>query len=489
MAAKKTAISHKTKTAAGKKPPEQARKNAAPAKARSRKKTAPVPGTAPATSAGPTNTAAGSRVTGLRVRMYRVGFGDFFLLTVPTDAGPKHILIDCGVHAGDIGSIKDAVEQMAKETGGNLALLIMTHRHADHISGFATCKDVFSQFTVERVWMSWFENPNDTNAVKFQSNLVAVAAQLKQALAARTDPDSKELTNMAENITGEPLGFGGASSNSVALGVLHGGFKNRPPIDYYQAGDQATLPQDLIDAGLGAQILGPPIDPALVSQMNGKNEQYLATNDQSNLTPIVPFARAFQTDAPHYPPVAVDHDAIEKSVNDAQPDLLAAKARQSDNTLNNQSLVVLFTFRGKTLLFVGDAQWGNWENFLFGGPVGTPGHTNLTDKSESILAAVDFYKVGHHGSTNATPIDAAGALRDGCVAMCSTQPGIYGSEARNTEVPRIPLLDALDKKTKNQLVRSDQIIAGTAKLDLKLGSPPLIFILGPDKKLFIDYDF
>jgi hypothetical protein len=34
--------------------------------------------------------------------MYRVGFGDFFLLTVPTPTGPAHILIDCGVHAGDI---------------------------------------------------------------------------------------------------------------------------------------------------------------------------------------------------------------------------------------------------------------------------------------------------------------------------------------------------------------------------------------------------
>ena len=46
--------------------------------------------------------------------MYRVGFGDFFLLTVPSDDGPQHILIDCGVtpgktKKGDIGTIKDAV--------------------------------------------------------------------------------------------------------------------------------------------------------------------------------------------------------------------------------------------------------------------------------------------------------------------------------------------------------------------------------------------
>ena len=32
----------------------------------------------------------------LRVRMYRVGFGDCFLVTVPDGKKGKHILIDCG---------------------------------------------------------------------------------------------------------------------------------------------------------------------------------------------------------------------------------------------------------------------------------------------------------------------------------------------------------------------------------------------------------
>src|SRR5260221_14498671 len=56
------------------------------------------------TSSGPpasTPTSSGGNPKGLRVRMYRVGFGDFFLLSVPTPKGPKpfrHILIDCGVH-------------------------------------------------------------------------------------------------------------------------------------------------------------------------------------------------------------------------------------------------------------------------------------------------------------------------------------------------------------------------------------------------------
>jgi beta-lactamase superfamily II metal-dependent hydrolase len=430
--------------------------------------------------------------TGLRVRMYRVGFGDFFLLTVPTAAGPKHILIDCGVHAGDIGSMKAAVAQMAEETKFNLALVIMTHRHADHISGFASCKDVFSRFTVERVWMSWFEDPDKKEAANFQSSLAAVAAQLHAALAARADPESKELANMAQNIIGAPLALGAGASNAVALEMLNGGFSNRPKPDFYKAGDSPTLPQDLADAGLTAQILGPPIDETLVAQMDSKNHQYLANNDGSGSGPIDPFAEVFRTDAGSYPEQAFKGDnvadKIESRVKELQPDLLAAKARQADNTLNNQSLVVLFTFRGKHLLFVGDAQWGNWENFLFGGALGTAGHTGLTNQSKSILGEVDFYKVGHHGSTNATLVDAVNGLRDGCVAMCSTEPGCYGKSEKGTEVPRAPLLAALQKKTNNQLVRSDQIKADGNAPTADLPSPPPIFKV-PATGLYVDYNF
>src|SRR5262249_49748484 len=42
---------------------------------------------------------------GIRVRMFRIGFGDFFLLSVPAAGGSKHILIDCGVHATDLKTI------------------------------------------------------------------------------------------------------------------------------------------------------------------------------------------------------------------------------------------------------------------------------------------------------------------------------------------------------------------------------------------------
>jgi hypothetical protein len=315
-----------------------------------------------------------------------------------------------------------------------------------------------------------------------------VAEQMQTALAVRDRPEDDELHFMAENITGDSVGIAGGASNAVALQVLHGGFKNKAPVAYYQAGDTPKLPQDLVDAGLTAQILGPPHDLSLVAQMNGKNEQYLAASDPSVSKPVLPFGRTFQTNARHYPAAAFreySHGGIERAVTQSQPDLLAAMARQADNTLNNQSLVVLFTFNGKHLLFAGDAQWGNWENFLYGGKIGTSGHTALTAQSRSILASLDFYKVGHHGSTNATPKDALSAMREGCVAMCSTQPGCYGKASSGTEVPRIPLLEAIEKKTDNQLARSDQVKAGSQGPTKDLDVPTKPF--STPGELYIDY--
>src|SRR4051812_732983 len=78
-----------------------------------------------AASDAPAATAAPNAKGKLRVRMYRVGFGDFFMLTVAAPSGPKHILIDCGVHAKDIGTIHDAVAQMQKDCDSKLSLVIM----------------------------------------------------------------------------------------------------------------------------------------------------------------------------------------------------------------------------------------------------------------------------------------------------------------------------------------------------------------------------
>jgi len=412
--------------------------------------------------------------------MYRVGFGDFFLLTFSRSGKSAHVLVDCGVHAKSTNSIGTAIDQLATDTGHHLALIIVTHRHADHISGFGLGAAQFKQFTVDRIWMPWFENQHDPDAVKLQASLTQVARRLQLAFAAQ-GADS-EYFRMAQNATGE-LDAAGTSSNEKALSVIHGGFANKPPIDYVKGGDAANLPPALADMGVTASILGPPIDPHLISQMDNKSHQYLdqlAAEDGSTQTGPI-FDDRFVTDASSYAGADLDSaelSDIEKRIASCQPDVLAAIAAKADNTLNNQSVVALFEFNSKRLLFAGDAQWGNWENFLFGGALGTPGHEQLTDSAKAILGSIDFYKVGHHGSTNATPVDALEAMREGMAAMCSTAEGAYN------QVPRGPLLDALKAKTGGKLARSDQVKVPDAAA---VGDALNAAFEAPTQELYIDY--
>jgi beta-lactamase superfamily II metal-dependent hydrolase len=444
-------------------------------------------------SGGQTATAA-TGDAGLRVRMYRVGFGDFFLLTIPGNP-PQHILIDCGVtpgttHAGDIGTIKDAVADMAKETNSRLALIIMTHRHMDHIIGFSRCADVFSKFKVDAIWMPYWESEYDDHAKKFQAELTAVALDVQQhlALSAGANPDVDDMLAMLHNATGvesaAPMAAAGTAAASKKTGT--GGGSNAASLDllknklgvkpeYYAHGDKATLPAALAATGLTAEILGPPRSDAAdtfmkLTDLKKGVGQYLGAATVVGEGKIQPFDRPWRADATAYPASAFHefvprggkgapsfgNAELEAAVNAAQPEVLLTAVKSLDSFLNNQSLVVLFTFKGKKMLFVGDAQAGNWEYWMCGGtPTNLPSVDKITAEGKAILSNLDFYKVGHHGSTNATPIVAVETMGSDFAAMCSTQIGAYGNADKGTEVPRTPLLAALGKKS--ALVRSDQL--------------------------------
>jgi beta-lactamase superfamily II metal-dependent hydrolase len=453
----------------------------------------------------------------LRVRMYRVGFGDFFLLTVPTKTGAQHILIDCGVHAGNIGSMNACVQDLIKETNRKLALVVATHYHADHLSGFASNYDEFAEFEVGMVWITNRLDPNNKSAAKFKAQIRSLAGQLQLRLGARTDEAGKQAQDKVQNALGIQLGAKDKEGdNEKALRLLTQGFKNKPPVRYYQGGDKPELPIRLKGA-ITAELLGPaPIDSGKeFASSDNKKEQYVAAAAEEDLPssdPLVPFEKDWPASADDYPEAAFREyrtesqverrqpgspKALEQVLQAAQPDVLLAMAEAVDGTLNNQSLVILFTCLGKKLLFVGDAQWGNWSYWLYGKKV-TGVDPGINEKAKKILGSVDFFKVGHHGSTNANPIPAVAALNAECVSMCSTESSDaypnkkrpYGSVEKETEVPRIKLMKEMEKRTKNRLVRSDWItvldVKASPEAKKQLAKLPANFSKGG---LYVDYVF
>ena len=94
-------------------------------------------------------------------------------------------------------------------------------------------------------------------------------------------------------------------------------------------------------------------------------------------------------------------------------------------------------------VFPGDAQLENWQYALREAPD--------ADATRARLKTARLYKVGHHGSLNATPkslwngFEHRGpeAAPERLVTMLSTAADKHGSLARNTEVPRRVLVEAL----------------------------------------------
>ncbi len=368
----------------------------------------------------------------IRLRMYRVGFGDCFLLSFPVESEYKHVLVDCGVHArGDIGTMDRIVADIEKQTGGKLALVVATHAHQDHISGFGKGKEVFGKFSeVGQVWMPWTEDPEDSQAAKLKRKRLALAMQLEQHFAL-TGSAAQQAMAAVMNITG----------NQVALDFLHSGFNGKAEVRYLEAGDKIQKPPI---PGLSVKVLGPPRDQDFLSKMDPPAAQRyirLGDNNQSvQANALKPFGDKWVLPRKSR---ALDglrmDEKSEKELNRQLADTsLEGLAFTIDQALNNTSVVLLLTFSGQNLLFPGDAQYGNWKAWLD------------QEGSDDLLAGVHFYKVSHHGSFNATPKGAVEKLT-GFAAMASTQNVPWAS------IPRLPLMKALAEKSKNKVVRSDSL--------------------------------
>jgi glyoxylase-like metal-dependent hydrolase (beta-lactamase superfamily II) len=76
----------------------------------------------------------------VRVQMYQVGFGDCFLLRFEYagQAEPaRHILIDFGTRQLAAGlNLADVAGEIDARTSGGPDVVVLSHRHQDHMSGF-----------------------------------------------------------------------------------------------------------------------------------------------------------------------------------------------------------------------------------------------------------------------------------------------------------------------------------------------------------------
>jgi hypothetical protein len=383
--------------------------------------------------------------SGVTVRMYRQGLGDCFLLAFPTDTGkPFYVLIDCGIArtlAGDHKgpTIKEVAEHVRDSTGGRIDLLVVTHAHWDHIAGFSPARgaaSVFQDMQIGQVWLPWTENPRDNRATAHKKTVQKAHRALRAALNRAANPGSVQPISSV-------LDFLGATGDDVraAMQVIVGLAKKDGPqyLDPAQLHKPRTLPH--VQARL--YVLGPPRDVLRLHHMNpGKGESYPGRGEVKTKGSALTSAQAFLIGA-HvgedqelndeekelrnlcYP---FDHklripsaDAKKidffrthyygspseawRRIDDAWLGVSAGLAAALDSYVNNTSLALAIELprSGNVLVFAADAQMGNWQSWGdLTWEIDDGGNKTRTVKIQDLLEYAVFYKVGHHGSENAS---------------------------------------------------------------------------------------
>lgn len=430
-----------------------ARKTVAASKAAATKKTSAAKKAAHGVSAvaAPVVAPGSPKSYRARVRMYRHGLGDCFLLTFPRQGKqPYQVLIDCGALARDklfmqgvVAHIRDTVRG-GRGGKARLDVVVGTHEHKDHVSGFNQARDIFNdEIDFGSVWLSWAENLSMREIQKIKETKKKAVARLSSmvGMASLAGTDTvKTVSSLLGFSQDDDKTSAGKVSDAMEYLKLRG--KKAGDLRYLEPGGQ-PFELDGVD-GVRVYVLGPPKDPsmlktsAVTEAMKRDNVIYhLATIGDAGLDAL---SAALESGAPmqsdRYHPFAAEHritaqqrDPVSQNIRPSPyyaliKDFLGRTyddpaqawrrvdddwlgsfeqlALDLDNDTNNTSLVLAFEFKKtrEVLLFVADAQigsWLSWADLEFNVP-GQPRSVTATD----LLNRTVFYKVGHHCSHNAT---------------------------------------------------------------------------------------
>ncbi len=392
--------------------------------------------------------------------MYQVGFGDCFLILfnyhrpLPDGRRQRSMLIDFGSTAGPRGrrlDVEEVAKRIARDCGGKLDVIVVSHRHKDHLSGFGDREAgaVIDGLAPKLVVRPWTEDPDlgaeakgplGARSVRFAATLAA-AQSFSAATAAAVSEDARGLRGHLRQLALAELKNQAAIQRLDALaGAARG--------SYVFAGSPSGI-EDVIP-GITVTVLGPPTleqSPEIERTADADPEFWMLYQSlvEAGL-PAIPdtgvVGEVIETpdsnDLPPGPPRWLTQRLQRHQVHS-----VLRVVRRLDDALNNTSVILLIEAGNKRMLFPGDAQIENWQFVL---------DQIVKDKKlRDRLSRVDLYKVGHHGSRNATPRSLFALWTTGKAAdrpmtgLMSTRAGFHG-ESEATAVPRSTLVAALGER-------------------------------------------
>jgi hypothetical protein len=410
------------------------------------------------------------------VRTYRHGLGDCHLVTLYGARKARYrIMIDCGVILGtpNAGAVMtEVMDDILAATGGSIDLLVATHEHWDHVSGFAQAAESFAKLKVGAVWLGWTEDPKDADAKQLRGerdNALALlrAAAVRMQLDGGGDGEPTLLMSL--------LDFFGAAARTTTASALE---LVRAKVARPRYCDPKDPPVELDGFRGRIYTLGPPRDMKMLKKTlpsASAPETYgmaLAAAEQSIGQALAnpdqqPFSNAFRipnrvAQSTPFFQQRYWNDEDWRRIDVAWMDDASELALALDSMTNNTSLVLAIELDDAgVLLFAADAQVGNWLTWsdckwrVAGKPVTGP----------DLLARTVYYKVGHHGSHNATL--KAGGLERMTALDVAVIPVDHAMALKKKwgDIPLDTLVTALGKATteRGYVVRTDQELSASAK--------------------------
>lgn len=472
--------------------------------------------------------------SGVRVRMYNPGFGDCFLLAFK---GPSrrtvYVLIDCGVHGafkGGSDQIRKVIADVREATGGKIDLVVATHEHADHVSGFYLGRHLFSGkkknghadpaggIEVEEVWFGWTEDPRSRKARRLDKVKKLLMQGMMASPQAMSPDENDSLRTMLgfysmdarprPETTDLPLGGNvlGVSTRD-ARDTLR---RHAKKASYHKPKEKPlTIPGV---RNVRVFVLGPPEEEEFllspdptgtrgeVFEGEGHEGHHLRFDQEEaqvaalDAAGRVPEETGRAPSAERYQPFGGNHRRQIDKVR-ARPDLYPffherygfdddggddkpnsawrrideewqnsadSFALKLDSATNNSSLVLAIELERskRVLLFPGDAQVGNWKSWHRGGW----SHKNGLARGQEItardlLARTVLYKVGHHGSHNATLKEQGLDLmtsKDLIAMIPVDEQWARARRPHSWKMPFGPMYEDLKTRTRGRIVRTDR---------------------------------
>ncbi len=464
-------------------------------------------------------------IDSIKIRMYNTGsVGDCFLLLFQKKGVTTFtMMIDCGGIKTSSALVTPAVQDILNTTNGKIDLLLGTHQHEDHLSGFNLARPVFDELKVDEVWMSWVEDATDPLAKlvkqKYGKKLKelhaamqkwaataagSVAAGPGEAMSARRKYINQQIKQSLELLEFERGGdhakglAAGSRTNDDAMKYLK---KKGKKMMYRQPGEIITMPGA---EGIKFYILGPPRDSDLKFlkiEMNEDEMYQLAVTsaDEPAEAPAPsladietmlvdgqsPFSKEYLLSGTELSKFRKTYNGsnlkwrqIEDDWKESANDMALALTR----LINNTSLAIALEFEqsGAVILLPADAQSGNWMSWH------KPEVVNAFKKkggkeTNELLNNTVFYKVGHHSSHNGTASKSGLEMMNSkdLVAFIPLIKDKVPAAWNPSGFPAAKLYPKIIEKAKGRVVRTDKGLITDGGADAQRAR-----LSGTDKKAF-----